>query len=130
MAGDVITTDLSARTKRTLDVLLRRRDQIDARQASDGALGRLAAASAAIDEAWADGARRVEELQREAERVRDEVRARTVALEAEQASAILELAAMWPVEDLAVLLGVSAGQVDEMVRDAEAKATAVPVQRA
>lgn len=128
MAGDVIATDLSARTRRTQDVLLQRRDQIDARQASDDALSRLAAASAAIDDAWAEGARRVEELQREAERVRDEVRARTIALEGEQAAAVLELADLWPPEDLAALLGVSVEQVGELVRDAETQ-MAVPQQR-
>jgi hypothetical protein len=134
MAGDVITTDLSVRAKRTLDGLLQRRDQLDTRtgeprQLTEDALERLAVASAAIDDAWAEGARRVEELQREAERVRDEVRARAVQLEAAQATALLELAGMWPVEDLAVLLGVPVDQVAELVRDAQAQVSALPAPR-
>lgn len=139
MAGDVMTTDQSERAKRALGALLQRRDQVDSstgsregagprREREDGALGRLAATSAAIDDAWAEGARRVEELQREAERVRDEVRARTVQLEAEQAAAMLELAQMWPVDELAVLLGVSVAQARELVRDAE-EHVAVPRPR-
>jgi DNA repair exonuclease SbcCD ATPase subunit len=117
----VITTD---RAKRTLETLLQRRDQVaadtgDRRQRADDALERLAAASAAIDEAWADGARRVEELRRQAERVRDEVRERTARLEARQARAVLDLAQLWPADGLALLLGMSADQVEELIQDAE-----------
>ena len=128
MAGDVMTTDLSERAKRTLDVLLQRRSQVPARTGTDAALERLAAASAAIDDAWAEAARRVDELQREAERVRDEARARAAGWEAEHATALLELAAMWPVEELAVLLGVSVEQVGELVQDAEQQVV-LPLQR-
>ncbi len=131
MAGDVITADLSARAKRTLGVLIQRRDQVDAREgrpSADDALERLAAATAAIDEVWSEGARRVDELQREAERVRDETRAKAAGWEAEQASALLELAAVWPTEDLAVLLGVPVEQVTELVKDAE-RQVVLPLQR-
>lgn len=130
MAGDVITTD---RAKKTLDTLLQRRDRFHAggehRQQEDDALQRLAAASAAIDDVWAQGAQRVEELQREAERVRDEVRARTAALEVEHATALLELADMWSVTELALLLGSSPDQVRELISDAREQLAGVPSQR-
>ena len=83
MAGDVITTD---RAKKTLDTLLQRRDRFHAggehRQQEDDALQRLAAASAAIDDVWAQGARRVEELQRARVFGPDEAEARDAAIAA------------------------------------------------
>lgn len=126
----MITTE---RAKRTLDTLLQRRDQVEAndeqrRQREDDALERFAATTAAIDEAWVDGARRVEELRRQAEQVRDEVRTRTAELEAQQAQAVLELVDLWPAEQLAQMLGVSGEQLDELIQDAQ-RHVSVPSQR-
>jgi hypothetical protein len=51
----------------------------------------------AIDEAWTEGARRVQELERQAEQACDDVRARTERLEFEQATAVRERVRTIPV---------------------------------
>jgi hypothetical protein len=126
MAGDV--RDWSGLATQTLDTLYQRRDQVDAhteerRELEDSALRRFAVAAVAIDEAWTAGARRVEELERQAEQIRDDVRARTSRLEAEQAAAVLDLLRVRPAEDLAALLGVPVEQVLSLIRDAEDRVT-------
>jgi hypothetical protein len=123
MADDA--RDWSGLATQTLDTLYQRRDLVDAhteerRELEDWALQRFAVAAVAIDEAWTAGARKVEELERQAEQVRDDVRAHTARLEAEQAAAVLDLLRVRPVEDLAALLGVPVEQVQSLVRDAEA----------
>jgi hypothetical protein len=133
------TTDWSGLASRTLDTLLQRRAQVDARTADaeagdrrrreDSALERFTVATVAIDEAWTEGARRVEELEREAERIRDEVRSRTDRLECEQAIAVLDLLRVRPAEDVAVLLGVPFEYVVELARAAEDAERAVPTPR-
>jgi hypothetical protein len=111
------------RASRALHTLLQRRDQVEARRGGqhieDDALARLASSAAAIDEVWAEGVRRIEDLEQQAQRVRDEVRRRTAVLEAEQAGAVLDLARIWPAEDLALLMGVPPAHIEEMVRDAQ-----------
>lgn len=135
MARDTLTRDWSGLATRTLDTLIRRRDQVDSRPADrreleDSALQRFAVAAVAIDEAWTEGVRRVRKLEREAERVRDDVRARTEKLETEQAAALLDLVRVRPAEDLAALLGMPVARVLDLVRDAEERlGTAVPWQR-
>ena len=134
------TTDWSGLASRTLDTLLQRRAQVDARTADaetderrkreDSALQRFTVATVAIDEAWTEGAKRVEELEREAERIRDEVRSRTERLECEQAVAVLDLLRVRPAEDVAMLLGVPFEYVVELARLAEAAEGAVPRPRA
>lgn len=137
MAGDPISTrDWSGLASQTLDTLLQRRDQVDShredrRDLEDSALQRFAVAAVAIDEAWTEGARRVAELEQQAERIRDEVRVRTKRLEAEQAAAIVDLVRVRPVEDLAALLGVPVEQVLGLVREAEELlGRALPAERA
>jgi hypothetical protein len=71
----------------------------------------------AIDEAWTEGARGVQELERQAEQLRDDVRARTERLEFEQATAVRELLRLRPMEDLATMLGVSVPQLEQLARD-------------
>jgi hypothetical protein len=118
------------RAARALNTLLQRRDQVEARRGGqhieDDALARLASSAAAIDEVWASGVRRIEDLERQAQRIRDEVRNRTSELEAEQSDAVLDLARVWPAEDLALLMGVPPRQIEEMVRDAEEHAVPGP----
>jgi hypothetical protein len=126
--------DWSGLATRTLDTLLQRREQVDShseerRRLEDSALRRFAVAAVAIDEAWTEGARRVEELEREAEQVRDDARARTERLAAEQAAAVLDLLRLRPPEDLAALLGVPLEQINELAATAE-ELVAVPAQRA
>jgi hypothetical protein len=125
MADDV--RDWSGLATQTLDTLYQRRDQVDShtderRELEDWALQRFAVAAVAIDEAWTAGARKVEELERQAEQVRDDVRAHTARLEAEQATAVLDLLRVRPAEDLAALLGLPVEQVQDLIRDAEARA--------
>lgn len=125
MADDV--RDWSGMATQTLDTLYQRRDQVDShtderRELEDWALQRFAVAAVAIDEAWTEGARKVEELERQAEQVRDNVRAHTARLEAEQANAVLDLLRVRPAEDLAALLGLPVEQVQDLIRDAEARA--------
>jgi hypothetical protein len=126
--------DWSGLATRTLDTLLQRREQVDShseerRRLEDSALRRFAVAAVAIDEAWTEGARRVEELEREAEQVRDDARARTERLAAEQAAAVLDLLRLRPPEDLAALLGVPLEQIVDLAATAE-ELVAVPAQRA
>ena len=133
------TTDWSGLASRTLDTLLQRRAQVDARTADaeaeerrkreDSALRRFTVATVAIDEAWTEGAKRVEELEREAERIRDQVRSRTERLECEQGIAVLDLLRVRPAEDVAALLGVPFEYVVELARVAEAAEGAVPTPR-
>jgi hypothetical protein len=75
-------------------------------------------AAVAMDEVWTEGARQVEELEQQAERIRDDVRDRAAVLETEQARAIMDLLRIRPVEELAVLLGSSVEQLRELVREA------------
>lgn len=84
----------------------------------DTVLERLATVAAAIDDEWVRGASRVQELQRQAELVRDEVRERTAALEDEQAVALLELARLRSMDDIASLLGVSGEGAKHLLREA------------
>lgn len=124
MARDTLTRDWSGLATRTLDTLLQRRDQVDSRPTDrrdieDSALERFAVAAVAIDEAWTEGVRRVRELEREAEQVRDDVRARTEKLETEQAAAVLDLVRVRPAEDIAALLGVPVARVLDLIRNAE-----------
>jgi hypothetical protein len=94
------------------------------------ALERLVTASAAIETEWSWGARQVEKLQRQAERVRDDVRERTAVLERQQADAVLELYRSRSVEGLAQLLGMSLDDTVRAVREAEERVTpGVPRQR-
>jgi hypothetical protein len=72
-----------------------------------------------MDEGWTEGARRIEELERQAERIRDDVRDRAAVLETERARAIMDLLHVRPIEELAVLLGSSVEQLGELVRDAQ-----------
>jgi hypothetical protein len=119
------TTDWSGRATRTLDTLLERRSEVvDVRSAEhrdreDDALQRFVVAAVAMDEVWTEGAQQVQELEQQAERIRDDVRDRTTVLEIEQARAIMDLLRIRPAEELAVLLDSSIEQVRELVRDAQ-----------
>jgi hypothetical protein len=118
------TADWSELATRTLDTLLERRSELaaahsDSADGEDDALQRFVVAAVAMDEVWTEGARRVEELERQAERIRDEVRDRAAVLETEQARAIMDLLHIRPIEELAVLLGSSVEQLGELVRDAQ-----------
>lgn len=94
------------------------------------ALERLVTASAAIETEWSWGAKQVEKLERQAERIRDDVRERTAVLERQQADALLELYRTRSVEDLARLLGMSLDDVLRSVREAEQRIEpSVPRQR-
>jgi hypothetical protein len=72
-----------------------------------------------MDEVWTEGARLIEELDQQAERIRDEVRDRAAVLETEQARALVDLLHVRPIEDLAVLLGSSVEQLGEVARAAQ-----------
>jgi hypothetical protein len=125
------TTDWSGRATRTLDTLLERRPALaddDQRDHEDDALRRFVVAAVAMDEVWTEGARQVEELEQQAERIRDDVRDRTTVLETEQARAIMDLLRIRSVEELAALLGSSVEQVRELARDAKVT-LAVPQPR-
>jgi hypothetical protein len=123
-------TDWSELATRTLDTLLERRSEIaDAHSENeDDALQRFVVAAVAMDEVWTEGARRIEELEQQAERIRDDVRDRGAVLETEQARAIMDLLHIRPIEELAVLLGSSVEQLGELVRDAHVT-LAVPQPR-
>jgi len=123
-------TDWSGLAARTLDTLLERRSEVAAAhsESEDDALQRFVVAAVAMDEVWTEGARRIEELERQAERIRDEVRDRAAVLETEQARAIMDLLHIRPIEELAELLGTSVEQLGELVRDAQL-ALSVPQPR-
>lgn len=114
------TADWSELATRTLDTLLDRRSELSDGQSEgeDDAQERFVVAAVAMDEVWTEGARRVEELEQQAERIRDEVRDRAAVLETEQARAIMDLLHIRPIEELAVLLGASVEQLGALVRDA------------
>jgi hypothetical protein len=116
------TTDWSGLAARTLSTLLERRSEVaDAHsERDDDALQRFVVAAVAMDEVWTEGARRIEELEQQAERIRDDVRDRAAVLETEQARAIMDLLRIRPVEELAALLGTPVDQLRELVRDAQA----------
>jgi predicted transcriptional regulator len=97
--------------------------------AEQDAFEQLVATSAAIEAEWTRGVRRVEELQRQAEQVRDEVRRRTAELEDQQARAILAVLGTRTVEELAGMLGTGVDEALRVVRDAEARVAQVPLQR-
>jgi hypothetical protein len=117
-------TDWSGLAARTLDTLLERRSEVvdahsdEPSDREDDALQRFVVAAVAMDEVWTEGARQVEELEQQAERIRDDVRDRAAVLETEQARAIMDLLRIRPVEELAVLLGSSVEQLRELVREA------------
>ena len=118
------TADWSELATRTLDALLERRSELsaahsDSSESEDDALQRFVVAAVAMDEVWTEGARRIEELERQAERIRDEVRDRAAVLETEQARAIMDLLHIRPIEELAELLGASVEQLGELVRDGQ-----------
>jgi hypothetical protein len=116
------TTDWSGRATRTLDTLLERRPAAaddERRDHEDDALRRFVVAAVAMDEVWTEGARQVEELEQQAERIRDDVRDRTAVLETEQARAIIDLLRIRSAEELAALLGSSVEQIRELERDAQ-----------
>jgi hypothetical protein len=118
------TADWSELATRTLDTLLERRSELTAAHSEsvdseDDALQRFVVAAVAMDEVWTEGARRVEELEQQAERIRDEVRDHAAVLETEQARAIMDLLHIRPIEELAELLGSSVEQLGELVRDAQ-----------
>jgi hypothetical protein len=127
-------TDWSGLAARTLDTLLERRSEVvdahsdEPSDREDDALQRFVVAAVAMDEVWTEGARQVEELEQQAERIRDDVRDRAAVLETEQARAIMDLLHIRPIEELAVLLGSSVEQLGELVRDAHV-APAVPQPR-
>ncbi|HEY1574782.1 MAG TPA: hypothetical protein VGG05_25855 [Pseudonocardiaceae bacterium] len=83
------------------------------------ALDQLVTAAAAIEDEWARGVREVEQLEWQAERVRDDVRERTTALERQQAEAIVVLYRTRSIEDLAQLLGMAPDDILRVVRKAE-----------
>lgn len=118
-------TDWSGLAARTLDTLLTRRSEVAAAhsdahsESEDDALRRFVVAAVAMDEAWTEGARRIEELEQQAERIRDDVRDRAAVLETEQARAIMDLLHVRPIEELAALLGSSVEQLGELARDAQ-----------
>ena len=114
-------TDWSGLAARTLDSLLERRSEVAAAHSDgeDDALRRFVVAAVAMDEAWTEAARRIEELEQQAERIRDGVRDRAAVLETEQARALVDLLHVRPIEDLAVLLGSSVEQLGEVARDAQ-----------
>jgi len=122
--------DWSELATRTLDTLLERRSVIATvhSEGEDDALQRFVVAAVAMDEVWTEGARRVEELEQQAERIRDEVRDRAAVLETEQARAIMDLLHVRPIKQLDVLLGTSVEQLGELVRDAQV-ALSVPQPR-
>jgi hypothetical protein len=127
------TADWSELATRTLDTLLERRSELTAAHSEsvdseDDALQRFVVAAVAMDEVWTEGARRVEELEQQAERIRDEVRDHAAVLETEQARAIMDLLHIRPIEELAELLGSSVEQLGELVRDAQVT-LAVPQPR-
>jgi hypothetical protein len=127
------TADWSELATRTLDTLLERRSELVAAHSEsvdseDDALQRFVVAAVAMDEVWTEGARRVEELEQQAERIRDEVRDHAAVLETEQARAIMDLLHIRPIEELAELLGSSVEQLGELVRDAQVT-LAVPQPR-
>jgi hypothetical protein len=127
------TADWSELATRTLDTLLERRSELTAAHSEsvdseDDALQRFVVAAVAMDEVWTEGARRVEELEQQAERNRDEVRDHAAVLETEQARAIMDLLHIRPIEELAELLGSSVEQLGELVRDAQVT-LAVPQPR-
>jgi hypothetical protein len=124
-------TDWSGLAARTLDTLLERRSEVAVhsdQHSEDDALRRFVVAAVATDEVWTEGARRIEELEQQAERIRDDVRDRAAVLETEQARAIMDLLHVRPIEELAVLLGSSVEQLGELVRDAQVTLS-VPQQR-
>jgi hypothetical protein len=119
------TAEWSELATRTLDTLLERRSELvaahsESADSEDDALQRFVVAAVAMDEVWTEGARRVEELEQQAERIRDEVRDHAAVLETEQARAIMDLLHIRPIEELAELLGSSVEQLGELVRDAQA----------
>ncbi|HEX5118452.1 MAG TPA: hypothetical protein VFW65_24975 [Pseudonocardiaceae bacterium] len=85
----------------------------------EDALDQLVTAAAAIEDEWARGVREVEQLEWQAERVRDDVRERTAALEDQQAEAIVVLYRTRSIEDLAQLLGMTLDDALPVVRKAE-----------
>lgn len=94
------------------------------------ALEQLVTTAAAIEAEWAAGARQVEELERQAERIRDEARQRTAALEEQQADAIVVLYRTRSIEELAQVLGVPLDDALRVVREAEERvALRLPLQR-
>jgi hypothetical protein len=112
------TADWSELATRTLDTLLERRSGLsDAHSdGEDDALERFVVAAVAADEVWTEGARRIEELEQQAERIRDDMRDRAAVLETEQAKAIMDLLHLRPIEEVAALLGTSVEQLGELVR--------------
>jgi hypothetical protein len=100
--------------------------QDDAKMTEDAALERFANAAVAIEVAWTEGARRVEELELEAERVRDAAAARAAELEADQRAAIVELAHRRPAEDVAMLLGLPTETVTAILTQHQAHTAEFP----
>lgn len=114
-------THSAATTDQPLDESTRRQDDV---------LERLIAVATAIEEEWAHGARRVEALERQAELVRDEVRERTALLEDQQAEVMMELARLRPVDDIALVLGVSPTGARHLLLDAARRvASRIPEPR-
>jgi hypothetical protein len=123
-------TDWSGLAARTLDTLLERRSEVAGHSdLEDDALRRFVVAAVAMDEVWTEGARRIEELAQQAERIRDDVRDRAAVLETEQARAITDLLHVRPIEELAVLFGSSVGQLGELARDAQVTPVGAATER-
>lgn len=94
------------------------------------ALDQIMSTAAAIEAEWSRGTREVEELERQAERIRDDVRERTEILERRQAEAVLALYRTRSVEDLAPVLGMTLDDTLRVVREAEARVEPrIPGQR-
>jgi hypothetical protein len=92
---------------------------VDLAPEEQDALDRLVTAAAAIEDEWARGVREVEQLEWQAERVRDDVREHTTALERQQAEAIVVLYRTRTVDELAQLLGMALDDTLRVVRKAE-----------
>ncbi len=115
--------DRAERAQRTLDALHQRTGPDsptrEHQQQQDDALRRLVRAAIELDEVWTEAARCVTELERQAERVRDETREKADRLEIEQAMAITDLLRLQSEQDLAAVLGVPRPRLRELVREAQ-----------
>jgi predicted XRE-type DNA-binding protein len=115
------SADWTERAQRTLDVLHQQTGphSEEHRQQQNDALRRLVRAAIELDEVWTEAARCVTELERQAERVRDETREKADRLEVEQAMAITDLLRLQSEQDLATVLGVPQPRLQELVAGAQ-----------
>lgn len=107
-----------------------RRDELDAEQVErrkleDAALERYVAAAAKVQAVHDAADRKVAELERQAETVRDKAKSDAAAAEDEQAAALLELNELGRnADELSQLTGVAVKRVRAMVRSARTEPAA------